>query len=166
MIPNWDTNPRARHLECGIVQLDYKRFTTSSCISRNKMSCRVRTIVLLCVVLIAASGKTRKRRDSSHDHRDARISNNLKQDILSLMRMVRRPRPSMMARLNGRRLSAPLYMVKLYKSIAQNQSYHDGFCCNGTIADWRAVGADTIMSYFNQGILSWVLKAFFQKAST
>lgn len=117
--------------------------------------------ILLCILLVVPSVENKKKRDSSHVRRDAQTSNNLKQDILSLMRLVRRPRPSIIARLHGRRLSAPLYMVKLYKSISQNQSYHDGFCCNSTIADWRAIGADTIMSCLNQGTLFYFFSRVF-----
>ncbi|XP_031575305.1 bone morphogenetic protein 7-like [Actinia tenebrosa] len=115
------------------------------------MSCLRNIELLLCVVLVISSVENKNfPKDPSHVRSDARISNNLKQDILSLMQLARRPRPSMMTRLHGRRWSAPLYMVRLYNSISQTQSYHGGFCCNGTIADWRAIGADTIMSYLNQ----------------
>jgi hypothetical protein len=106
--------------------------------------------ILLCLLVAVSSQEMKPKRNVSS--RDDAISPTLKQEILNMMGLPRRPRPNKITRLYGRRLSAPLYMMKLYNSISQNQSYDEGFCCNGTIADWRALGADTIMSYLNQGI--------------
>jgi hypothetical protein len=108
--------------------------------------------LLFCLLAVVLLQKTEEKRVRNVVQQDPALSPMLKREILGLMGLPRRPRPSMITRLYGRRLSAPLYMMKLYNSISQNQSFNEGFCCNGTIADWRALGADTIMSYLNQGI--------------
>lgn len=49
-------------------------------------------------------------------------------------------------------MSAPLYMMDLYNSLEMNASDSNGnFCCDSSVMDSRAVGADTIMSYVNHG---------------
>lgn len=79
-------------------------------------------------------------------------STKLQREILNLLGLPRRPRLSLNTRLHGRKMSAPRYMMDLYNSLEMNGTAPDGgFCCNNTITDSRAVGADTIMSYLNHG---------------
>lgn len=40
-------------------------------------------------------------------------------------------------------------MINLYNSLSKNDTEFKGFCCNGTLTDQRAAGADTIMSFPN-----------------
>lgn len=76
----------------------------------------------------------------------------LQREILALMGLPHRPRLSLNTRLHGRKMSAPLYMMDLYNSLEMNASDSNGnFCCNSSVMDSRAVGADTIMSYVNHG---------------
>lgn len=76
----------------------------------------------------------------------------LQREILNLLGLPRRPRLSLNTRLHGRKMSAPRYMMDLYNSLEMNASSSDGgFCCNNTVTDSRAVGADTIMSYLHHG---------------
>lgn len=75
-------------------------------------------------------------------------------EILNLLGLPRRPRISLNTRLHGRKMSAPRYMIDLYNQLENNVSVvseESGFCCNGTLADSRASGADTIMSYLHHG---------------
>lgn len=80
-------------------------------------------------------------------------STKLQREILNLLGLPRRPRLSLNTRLHGRKMSAPRYMIDLYNSLENNVTVTDGggFCCNDTVTDSRAAGADTIMSYLNHG---------------
>ena len=79
-------------------------------------------------------------------------STKFQREILNLLGLPRRPRLSLNTRLHGRKMSAPRYMMDLYNSLEMNGTAPDGrFCCNNTVTDSRAVGADTIMSYLNHG---------------
>ena len=76
----------------------------------------------------------------------------LQREILNLLGLPRRPRPSLNTRLHGRKMSAPRYMMDLYNSLERNASVEsEVFCCNNSVMDSRALGADTIMSYLNHG---------------
>lgn len=102
-------------------------------------------------VLTVISGKNNKAKWPKSARQDPTESPIFKQEILSLMGLRQRPRPTITTPLR-QLMSAPRYMMKLYNSISKNQSYGDGFCCNDTIVDTRALGADTIMSYLHPGI--------------
>ena len=76
----------------------------------------------------------------------------VQREILNLLGLARKPRPSLNTRLHGRKMSAPRYMMDLYNSLERNASVKSGaFCCNNTVSDSRALGADTIISYLNHG---------------
>jgi len=106
-------------------------------------------VLLLCFTTVISTKNTKQKWPTSK-RQDPTDSPLFRQEILNLMGLKKRPRPTIPSSFR-RVMSAPRYMMKLYHSITQNQSYADGFCCNNTIADSRALGADTIMSYLHPG---------------
>ena len=92
--------------------------------------------------------------DSSPVVKNGTTGIKLQREILNLLGLPRRPRLSLNTRLHGRKMSAPRYMIHLYNSLENNVSVtssESGFCCNNSLADSRASGAATIMSYLNHG---------------
>lgn len=91
--------------------------------------------------------------DTTSVLKNGTTSGTLQREILNLLGLPRRPRLSLNTRLHGRKMSAPRYMIDLYNSLENNVSVSSdgGFCCNNTVTDSRALGADTIMSYLNHG---------------
>lgn len=92
--------------------------------------------------------------ESSSALKNGTTSAKLQREILNLLGLPHKPRISLNTRLHGRNMSAPRYMIDLYNSLENNvsvSSVEGEFCCNDTLADSRASGADTIMSYLNHG---------------
>ena len=92
--------------------------------------------------------------ESSSVLKNGTTSAKLQREILNLFGLPHKPRISLNTRLHGRKMSAPRYMIDLYNSLENNASVSSedgGYCCNDTLADSRASGADTIMSYLNHG---------------
>lgn len=100
---------------------------------------------------------SRKKREKTTETtsvlKNGSTSGTLQREILNLLGLPRRPQLSLNTRLHGRKMSAPRYMIDLYHSLESNVSLStDGlFCCNDSVTDSRALGADTIMSYLNHG---------------
>lgn len=98
---------------------------------------------------------SRKKREKTTETtsvlKNGSTSGTLQREILNLLGLPRRPQLSLNTRLHGRKMSAPRYMIDLYHSLESNVSLStDGlFCCNDSVTDSRALGADTIMSYLN-----------------
>ena len=97
--------------------------------------------------------KREKTTESTSVLKNGSTSGTLQREILNLLGLPRRPQLSLNTRLHGRKMSAPRYMIDLYHSLESNVSLStDGlFCCNDSVTDSRALGADTIMSYLNHG---------------
>lgn len=92
--------------------------------------------------------------ESSSILKNGTTSAKLQREILNLLGLPHKPRISLNTRLHGRKMSAPRYMIDLYNSLENNasvSSVEGDYCCNDTVADSRASGADTIMSYLHHG---------------
>lgn len=109
----------------------------------------IRGFILLCLALATHSKKHRNFNRPHSVIRDGNHSKAFQREILSLMGLPKRPRPPLRIRLYGKQLSAPRFMYDLYKSLSKNDSDEKGFCCNSTLTDQRAAGADTIVSFPN-----------------
>ena len=117
-------------------------------ISRSEMLW-IKVFFLFCLVQATHSKKFRSVNHRDSIVRDGNHSKAFQREILNLMGLPKRPRPPLHIRLYGKKLSAPRFMLDLYKSLSKNDSEQQGFCCNGTLTDQRAAGADTIMSFPN-----------------
>ena len=107
----------------------------------------IKGFLLLCFLLRVDSKKSEN--VNIRIIRDGNRSETLQREILNLMGLRKRPEPSREIRKHGRKLSAPRFMIDLYNSLSKNDSELHGFCCNGSLTDQRAAGADTIMSFPN-----------------
>lgn len=101
--------------------------------------------------------------ESSSVLKNGTTSAKLRREILNLLGLPHKPRISLNTRLHGRKMSAPRYMIDLYNSLENNasvSSIEGEYCCNYTVADSRASGADTIMSYLHHGMYRHHLPLF------